>query len=77
MRILDRVLARTRNHYLYDAVVQQLFVQIFYFSSCHLVNIILQKAKLTPSIGFQIKLGYVLQLREKGEGDNQRMLFRL
>jgi hypothetical protein len=57
MRILDRVLARTRHHYLYDAVVQQLFVQIFYFTSCHLVNIILQKTKLTPSIGFQIKLG--------------------
>lgn len=57
MRILDRVLARTRHHYLYDAVVQQLFVQIFYFVSCHLVNTILQKNKLTPSIGFQIKLG--------------------
>jgi hypothetical protein len=57
MRILDRVLARTRQHYLYDAVVQQLFVQIFYFISCHLVNTILQKNKLTPSIGFQIKLG--------------------
>lgn len=58
MRILDRVLARSRNHYLYDAVTQQLFVQIFYFINCHLVNTILQKEKLTPSIGFQIKLGY-------------------
>jgi hypothetical protein len=57
MRILDRVLARTRNHYLYDAVTQQLFVQLFYAIDAHLVNIVLQKTKLTPSSGFQIKLG--------------------
>lgn len=57
MRILDRVLARTRQHYLFDAVTQQLFVQIFYFINANLVNTILQKDKLTPSFGFQVKLG--------------------
>jgi len=55
--ILDRVLRKTRDHFLYDAVVQQLFCQIFYFINTHLVNAALKKDRLTASHGVQIKYG--------------------
>jgi len=56
-RILNRILHRSREHFLYDAIVQQLFNQTFYFINSHLVNAVLALPRITPSTGFQIKLG--------------------
>jgi len=56
-RILDRLLVRSRDNMLYDAVVQQLFCQVFYLINAQLVNEVLRRDSVTPSQGFKIKLG--------------------
>eukprot|EP01111_Echinosteliopsis_oligospora_P013362 TRINITY_DN4776_c2_g1_i1.p1 TRINITY_DN4776_c2_g1~~TRINITY_DN4776_c2_g1_i1.p1 ORF type:complete len:1023 (-),score=418.63 TRINITY_DN4776_c2_g1_i1:7-3075(-) len=75
-RILERTLEKTRNNYLYDAVIQQVFLQIFYFINCHLVNYALQKEKLSPVHGFQIKLGlsHMEEWIAEATGDERTLL---